>query len=238
MIFLTMRPRSSLSAHAKMLETLILDLDGTLIDCSARHYACYADLTREAGCSPLELEAYWNMKRLRRSWRDILRASKASIDASSFSAAFVERIERSNYLALDRLFPDANDAMQRLSRIAKKTILATMRRSPQALAKELEQLALRDYFDLVIARGSTDIADKGALVQQAIQMRSSQRAWIGDTEEDVSGARRIGALSCVVSCGLRDRELLEAEKPDVIANSLRDMVVMLQNKIAVLPRSA
>ena len=221
-----------------MLETLIFDLDGTLVDCSARHYACYADLAQEAGCRALGPEAYWNMKRLRQPWSDILRASEALIDASSFSAAFVERIEWPDYLALDRLFPDANDAMQRLSSFAKKKVLATMRRSPQALAKELERLALRDYFDLVIARGSTDIADKGALVQRAIQISSSQYAWIGDTEEDVSGARRIGALSCVVSCGLRDRTLLEMEKPDVIANSLRDMVVMLQNKIAVLPHTA
>jgi phosphoglycolate phosphatase-like HAD superfamily hydrolase len=221
-----------------MLETLVFDLDGTIVDCSARHYACYADLAQEAGCRALGPQAYWSMKRLRRSWSDILRASGAPIDASRFSAAFIERIERPHYLALDRLFPDANDAMQRLGSFAKKKILATMRRSQQALPKQLERLALRDYFDLVIARGSTDITDKGALVQQAMQISSGQCAWIGDTEEDVSGARRIGAFSCIVSCGLRDRALLEAEKPDVIANSLRELVIMLQNKIAVLPHSA
>jgi phosphoglycolate phosphatase-like HAD superfamily hydrolase len=211
-----------------MIDALVLDLDGTIVDCAARHHACYADLARELGMQALDARTYWTMKRARAPWRAILAAAGGSADPVRFSERFVECIELPRYLALDRLYPGALEALGRLRAIAASVTLVTMRRDARQLEMELARLGITAVFDRVITLGANGVPSKGDIAAPFFPPAERRSAWIGDTEEDVSGARRIGALACAVCGGLRERRLLELERPDLIAPDILAAAAMLE----------
>jgi phosphoglycolate phosphatase len=49
-----------------MIGTLILDLDGPIIDGRLRHYQCYSDILVEHGYKPMPVGMNWEMKRQRK----------------------------------------------------------------------------------------------------------------------------------------------------------------------------
>ena len=55
--------------------TLVFDLDGTLLDVSARHHHVYSTVCRSLGGQPLDRAAYWHLKRRRTGWPEILAQS-------------------------------------------------------------------------------------------------------------------------------------------------------------------
>lgn len=214
-----------------MLDALVIDLDGTIVDCAARHHACYADLARERGALILNPRDYWALKRARTPWRAMLAAANSTVDPAEFSERFVERIELPCYLALDRLYAGAFEALGRLRAIADSVMLVTMRRDIRQLELELARLGIAATFDRVVARGTCGVSSKGDIVAPFFRPAERRIAWIGDTEEDISGARRIGALACAVCGGLRERRLLEGEHPDLIAADIVAATTMLEASV-------
>jgi phosphoglycolate phosphatase-like HAD superfamily hydrolase len=216
-----------------MFDMLVIDLDGTIVDCAARHHACYADLARERGLLALDAQTYWNMKRARAPWGSIL-AATGGVDPAGFAERFVERIELPRYLALDRLYPGALEALGHLRAIAESVMLVTMRRDVRQLELELARFGITAVFDRVIARGAHGALSKGDIAAPFFPPAERRIAWIGDTEEDILSARRFGALACAVCGGLRELRLLESEHPDLIAPDIVAAATML--KASVLSR--
>ncbi|MFZ1909204.1 MAG: HAD family hydrolase [Burkholderiales bacterium] len=214
-----------------MLDTLVIDLDGTIVDCAARHHACYADLAREHGLRALDAQTYWNMKRARAPWSSILAATGGGADQAGFADRFVERIELPRYLTLDRLYPGALEALGQLRTIAESVMLVTMRRDLRQLELELARLGIAAAFDRVIARGAHGAPSKGDIAAPFFPSAERRIAWIGDTEEDIASARRFGALACAVCGGLRERRLLEGEHPDLIAADIVAAATMLEASV-------
>jgi len=210
-----------------MLDAVVIDLDGTIVDCAPRHYACYADLAREHRIATLDAQTYWNMKRARAPWASILDVDAAGLQPDHFADRFAERIELPRYLALDRMYPDAGAALRRIRAVAHAIFLVTMRRDADRLRRQLARLGIASLFDRVIARGTSACGSKSGLAAEALPRVGSRTAWIGDTEDDIMAAREAGALACAVCSGLRERRLLEAERPDLIANSLGTMAALL-----------
>jgi phosphoglycolate phosphatase len=213
-----------------MLDALVLDLDGTIVDCAARHHACYADLAREYGFRALDARTYWNMKRARAPWASILAVTGGEEHADLFVKLFVNRVELPRYLALDRPYPGTLDALGLLRNLATRLHLATMRSEIPGLHVQLVRLGIDTYFDRVAARGTGRHVSKADLATEHLADLGPRTVWIGDTEDDVAAARRIGAFSCVVDCGLRERSLLEACKPDLVASDLRDAANILDKR--------
>jgi phosphoglycolate phosphatase len=215
-----------------MLDALVIDLDGTIVDCSARHYACYADLARDLGLQVLGPQAYWSLKRARAPWAEILSSRGSDTDPTRFAERFAERIELPRYLALDRLYPGALDALRAMRAMTRLLLLVTMRRNQRQLAIELDRLGVAPLFDRVLARGADGAQDKGEMAAPFLSAGTRRAAWIGDTEEDIAGARKTGAFACAVCCGLRERRLLESEQPDSIAADLGAVAALLRSSSA------
>lgn len=205
-----------------VIETIILDLDGPLLDGQLRHYQCYRDILAEKGFVPMSLAQYWDMKRHRVDRRRQLAVSDAERLYDEFLDAWLARIESKPYLALDRLQEGATAKLREWKTAGIYLLLATMRRHRDNLFWQLETLGLHAWFDEIIVVESTDPAfDKASKIRPYLKDRVFERAlWIGDTEVDVEAARRLGVKICAVSCGLRTTDYLASLKPDFLLSDV------------------
>src|SRR5579864_9196948 len=85
--------------------TVFLDLDGPILECRARHYACYLELCRRFGVTPRGPERYWGLRRQRVGAVDLLRAGGARAEEAVIRQAWIDSIEEPRFLSLDYVYP-------------------------------------------------------------------------------------------------------------------------------------
>jgi len=198
---------------------VFIDLDGTLLDVSRRHYAVYRDLLREWGKVPLPPERYWALKRANTRLGATLAESGAAGLIDAFRHTWLERIERRDYLDMDTIVGGGREMLVCLG-ADHRLILVTLRHSSESLAQQLDALSLRELFQAVLTAGhpNADYSVKARLIEPH---QSSGAGWlVGDTELDVEAARAVGLPCCAVTWGLRSRSLLEALRPDALVDDV------------------
>lgn len=205
-----------------MIRTLILDLDGPILDGRLRHYACYRRILEAHGYVPLRPEDYWRMKRARAGRRAQLAASGAGDLYEEFSRAWLEQIELPELLALDRLQPGVTAKLREWRDLGIRLILATMRRYPERLEGQLVSLGIRAYFGHVVAcEHRSGGVGKARMVRATVGGLDPERClWVGDTEADVEAARVFGCPVWAVTGGLRTRSYLSSLSPDFLGPDL------------------
>src|SRR2546421_11716577 len=127
---------------------LFLDLDGTILDDHARHYATYVEVLGMADLRglPLPQKEYWGMRVENEPIDDILRKSRLfPTKFKTFAERFDARIETPEMLALDVVRPGTETA---LGKLYTKTplILVTQRRDRTNLETQLAGIKLDTYF--------------------------------------------------------------------------------------------
>ena len=208
-----------------MTNTIVLDLDGPLLDGRLRHYACYRSILEERGYVLVDEETYWRGKRARQNRRELLEASSAGEFYEEFLEQWIRRIEQPEMLALDRLQPDVLEILGNWKNQGATLVLATMRNNERNTLGQLESLGLASLLDEILITGSDDGgAGKSGGVARFLSNHPTDHAiWVGDTEVDIQAARALGITAYAVTCGLRNREQLEAQRPDFLVHDLRDV---------------
>lgn len=194
-----------------MISTLILDLDGPLLEGKERHYRCYSDILKKHGHLPLPMEQYWESKRNACGGRELLSLSNAAELFDTFSAEWLERIEMREYLRLDSLQPGVLDILSGWKKSGLILWLVTMRHHAENLHWQLQRTGMREFLDRVMVTGG--LTGKAAAVREVLDDKQ-QLFWIGDTEADIEAARESGIRVCALSCGLRTAEYLAGHAPD------------------------
>jgi phosphoglycolate phosphatase-like HAD superfamily hydrolase len=201
--------------------TLVFDLDGTLLDVSARHHHVYSAVCASMGGEPLARADYWHLKRQGTTWSEILaRSGLPEADVTEFEAKFVELIELPDSLGFDVLFPDTIPVLTRCAATYRCT-LVSLRSSATALRAQLAVFALTPFFDLIeaAAAGSDAAFQKARLIRKTVP-DDDPAVVIGDTEADVMAANALGYLSIAVSSGIRDREVLALADPGYLVDDI------------------
>jgi phosphoglycolate phosphatase len=213
-------PRTS-SANVAV-STVILDLDGPLLDGRDRHHACYRAILEAAGHVPLDADRYWEMKRNRADRLAQLAASGAEALYEPFLRAWLDRIEAPEFLALDRVQPGALDVLSRWKDRGIRLVLATLRCRPDRLRDQLAATGLDRLLDVVVvSRHAEGGAGKARGVREAAPGLNPDRAlWIGDTEVDLAAARTLGCPVWLLTCGLRTGPYLATLAPDFLGPDL------------------
>jgi len=205
-----------------MIQMIILDLDGPIIDCRLRHYTCYSQILAEHGFTPINLEDYWQMKRSRVGIKELLSASGAESITEAFKKSWLELIEQPHMLELDLLQPGTTAKLQSWREKRVRMVLVTMRRLIEPLNHELARLGLDIFLDQVIAcpPALTGQAKAEQLKNTVTEISPEHCLWIGDTEVDIEAARLLGCRVWALTCGIRTENYLASLSPDFLSPDL------------------
>lgn len=201
---------------------IILDLDGPLLEGRFRHYQCYRDILESFGHSPVGIDLYWTMKKDRANRHELLKLSNADHLYDQFLQAWMEKIETPEYLKLDTLQNGVVEILQCWKKDGIKLILATMRNNASNLKEQLSGLAITPLLDDILVVGS-DLSGENkstAVLPFIRQYPLDEILWIGDTEVDVSSAKKLGIKVCALTCGLRSADYLSSLNPDFLMDDL------------------
>jgi phosphoglycolate phosphatase len=208
-----------------LVNTIILDLDGPLLDGRFRHYACYESILLSHGYQPLPLPTYWEMKRSRVDRLQQLAATGASEIYDIFLQTWIEKIESPEMLLLDRVQEGAQEKLQQWRSDGKTVVLATLRRHPDRVLGQLNRLGLSSFLDQVVVcdtkRGGLGKAEQ--VRSEVASLETKDCIWIGDSEADLEGARSLGCRVWLISGGIRAKSYLESLSPDFLTSTLREV---------------
>lgn len=206
------------------IDSILLDLDGPVLNGKYRHYRCYSDILREYGFRALNVDEYWKMKRNRQDRRQQLAATGAERIYDLFLKRWIELIEQKNYLALDIVQEGVVEKLLSWKSAGISIFLVTLRNNNSNLFWQLESNNLLPFFDKVLAVG-TEAGSKGkeSAASSVLAEKMVSALWIGDTEVDVVAARALGIKVCAVSCGLRTSEYLSTLKPDFLLPDIKSI---------------
>jgi beta-phosphoglucomutase-like phosphatase (HAD superfamily) len=210
---------------------LFLDLDGTLLDDTIRHYATYSEVLArpELRGVPIPDKEYWGARREGKPIDDILRRSRLfPTKFKQFTELFEARLETPEMLAFDKVRVGVETA---LGKLYTKTpiVLVTQRKDGEELQNQLSQLGIKKYFVTVLfgrpptpRRPDKDARakHKADLVRQRYKILPTQSLYIGDTETDVKAARSLGFEVWLLEGGHRTKELQIKAEPDRIEADL------------------
>jgi phosphoglycolate phosphatase len=205
-----------------MANVVVVDLDGPILDTRRRHHACYARILADEGCVPLDLQAYWRLKRRRTGVEQVLARSRCvAISSSGFERRWLRLIEQPAFLALDIVQPGALETLRRWNGQGFYLVLASMRRNRRSARDQLRKLGIAELFQSVnFSSPDSGPRGKAASVMSVTPHERSGKVWIGDTEADVAAAQIAGFRSIAVSCGIRSRRLLLELEPDMVVPRL------------------
>ena len=203
---------------------VFIDLDGTLIDVSSRHYKVYSELALDFGGEALPKDSYWALKRHMVAWPELLQKSQLSADiVPEFLDAFISKIENPDYLKMDTLFPSALATLQAMAK-QNQCYLVSLRRNHQNLIQEIYSLGIDTYFQKILTGHSeTDGYDKKIELIAAELQKDEQGLIIGDTEADIITGQKLGLTTVAVLSGIRDEKFLAALQPDYMIKTIAEL---------------
>jgi phosphoglycolate phosphatase len=200
-----------------MIDLIIFDLDGTLID-SSRDLAVSTNATRaHFGLPPLSQET---VNSYVGNGAAVLVRRAMGADASEERVAealsFFMRYYREHSLEHTKLYPGVRESIEQLAATGRK--LAVLTNKPEKISGDiLDGLAVRQLFFRIV--GGNTFSEKkpnpvGLLaIATEADVSVDRTLMVGDSSVDVQTARNAGARSCGVLWGFQP-ETLAATPPD------------------------
>ncbi|MFM7366171.1 MAG: HAD family hydrolase [Cuspidothrix sp.] len=223
---------------------LITDFDGPIMDVSERYYRVYQlclEKTRypQQTITELSKAEFWQLKRSHTPELQI--ALKSGLDThqgQEFSQIRKQTVHTLPYFQYDVLVPSALNALSKVQSLGIDLAVMTMRRVRE-LDYAFNQYDLGKFFpenrrfclsnDYVKTR---DVEDKPLLMARALaELPPTVDTWmIGDTEADITAAKKHNIKIIAVESGIRDRHQLESYQPDLILPNLKTAVDFILNQ--------
>jgi len=205
---------------------VFFDLDGTLLDVSERNYRVYTEVVSQFGGSPLDKATYWDLKRKKTKWPDLLPLSKLDQNIErDFLDVFITKIEDPTYLAFDSLFPESLTVLKEVSSKA-ECRLVSLRRNETNLHDELQKLGIKSFFvEVLSGHSESDGYDKKIELIKS-RLGEDKGVIIGDTEADIVTGKKLGLITVALLSGIRDEKFLEALDPDYLLNNISDVLTL------------
>jgi phosphoglycolate phosphatase len=209
---------------------IFLDLDGTLIDTSERHYQVYCKLTDILDLKDsLEKAEFWKLKRDRISTVEILAETDPEV-LEKFSKLWIDNIEKRNNLVYDKLFSETEYLLSELRE--ERLVLLTMRQNITNLMWELKKLNLYGCFESVLSCSPLSNKDKK---KPLIEFMHEKKVFldknsiiVGDSEIDIQTGKMLNLTTVAVSQGIRSGKLLSSMNPDYCIETIIEVIDVIK----------
>lgn len=183
----------------------IFDLDGTLVDASERLYRLFQCLVPE---SKLTKEEYWRLKRDKVNHRMILERYFSDRTFEEFNQNWLSLIEQPKYLAMDCLYADSLETLEKLS-VENDLYLLTARQNRENLFEELNSLGIRHYFKRILV--TENKCSKEDLLRRI--PFTYKDYFVSDMGKDITLGNKVGLRTVAITHGFMSGIRLREYKP-------------------------
>lgn len=188
--------------------SVILDLDGTLLDTSNRHYCVYKLIAKAFKIRQMTFETYWNLRRKGLSNKDILIQSGIRDEVlKDAELIWLGEIESLRMLKLDSIFYGVLEWLQKFNQKF-DFILVTLRSNSENLKTQLSWLGIDNYFKQVLSVPHQTSSAKAKALEVQANVKQKIVSWIGDSEVDMQAASLLNIKPIGVTSGMRPKEML------------------------------
>jgi len=220
------------NASRPQIKAIFLDLDDTLINMKrASHFAFNETLTRHGlrRVSYQEMLANWDT-----SWRVVvtnLAPDNTDVDklVTDIGKEYFEMFFKI-HLEHSTLMTGAVTTLQTLRTMKLLTAIVSRRRL-RVINEELDKFKLRQYLDTIVGREDVTQVKPApnalTLAAERLTVPIAQCLMVGDSPNDVKAGKAAGAKTAAVLTGPYALETILTEKPDVVVDSIADLVTAL-----------
>ena len=211
-----MRPDRSETSAALRADTVIFDVDGTLVDSAADIHAALNQGLALADCGPVDFDAARRLigLGLERSLEKVLSDRGFRLEApdlvriKSASTAYYD----AHLLERTQLYAGVAETLEALRDTGTRFGICTNKRA-ESTRRILSGLGILNHFGVIIAReavaqGKPHPAPLLAAIQ-ALEGQCSRAAMVGDSLVDIQCARAAGVAAIAVSYGYSDLPVSE-----------------------------
>ena len=217
-----------------MVNTVLFDMDGTLLDTLGDlHASINAALTQNGLSAVTRDEA-----RLAAGYGSIELIELVTKHELKPKSPMFERVHedfichyRKHCNDTTQPYPGIMDLLARLKEEGAKMAVVSNKIQPET--ERLRKLWFDDYIAFAVGR-EDEIKPKPdpAMALKALELMGSTQAdavFIGDSQPDVQTGKNVGCLSVGCTWGFRPREVLEAEKPDYIIDAPIELLEIIRS---------
>lgn len=205
--------------------TIFIDLDGTIIDISDRHYEVYKSVAGQfITKNMLSKNEYWKKRCSGMSFVKVVQEAHGISNAASLERRYLSLIEQPRFLNLDHKFEGAGDIIEKLKNNC-NIVLVTLRHNRRNLYWQLRQLNLDKIFDEILSgcnTGSDAKVIKERLIKNSL-FKFATKYMVGDTEVDIQSGRAAGCITIAVCSGIRKCGYLKKSFPDYLINNIFEL---------------
>jgi HAD superfamily hydrolase (TIGR01509 family) len=199
-----------------MLESIIIDWDGTLHDSMEAVFRAYSIISGK----PLEV--------IRKLYKPDWRRFEKEAGIPRVSDDEWHRIYREQ-LSDAKLFPGAKEYLQKIKNDEYKTALVTSSFS-LTVRTDLEKRSLSDIFDVIVTADDVKKLKPNPeclkIAVKKLDLTVPKCIFIGDTDADACAAKNIGMKFIGVAWGFHTPEVIRSVNGDKIANNFDELYNM------------
>lgn len=219
-----------IDARLGSLRGVLFDLDGTLLDTLELIYRCYVQTIQE--CFQHSGDRTTWEQHVGLPLREVFLATLAQRGQPADEEVLTDTIRCYRRILLENepavsTFPGIRDLLETLKLRGMRLAIVTSKHS-QSACRHLQSQHLGHYFDVIVA-GDHCANNKPhpepfvkALAELGLDPKHA--AMVGDSEHDIFGSRAAGVLSVAACWGTLNRSALLAAKPDLVAESPKDIL--------------
>jgi phosphoglycolate phosphatase-like HAD superfamily hydrolase len=189
---------------------LFIDLDGTILDISAKYNYVYTKLKNKYRLPILD---YWSLRSNGLSFSEGLkRVGLPNSEVEEFREDWISTIETGNALEYDKLFDGVSDKLLSLS-TRYNLILCTSRKNRENLEWQIDNLGISNAFDFLMLAGNGHTKSQEIIGYfKNLKIEDISKDWIiGDTREDMLAGVEANINSCGVLTGLSlEKDLIDS----------------------------
>lgn len=206
-----------------MIDTVLLDLDGTIVDTNELIIASFINTLESNGLAPLTREQI--IPHMGLTLEQQLRAFSGVDDVTSYVTAYRE-YSAIHHDTMVAPFPEVTEVLTRLQAEGIKLGVVTTKIRPNTL-KVLEMFQLDQFMEVIITQDDVEHTKPHPQpIERAMEALGSspeRTLMVGDSPADLQAASAAGVMSAAVAWSLKGEEELSKYHPQYILHTMSNL---------------